>query len=450
MMIRDMVLEVVLIFLLILANGFFSASEISLISARRGRMRHKAETGNEAGRLVYQLQNDPDRFLAAVQIGITLLGSLASAIGGVIAIEFLKPLLEKVPLRGISRSSESLSLLLVVLVITYLILVLGELVPKSLALKHSEKVALWVARPIDLFSRFSSPFIRILTSSNRLVLKALGLKGHAEAPLVSEDEVKMMVREGIEKGVFDQVEQQLIHSVFEFTDTLVKEVMVPRPRIQALQIDSPPSEILKTIQKAGFSRFPIYGKDLDDVRGILYSKDVLRLLAGEKPIILSRLLHPAYFVPETKMISDLMPELLRRRVHMALIVNEYGSVEGLITLEDLIEELIGEIHDEYEPLEAGVERSRDGSLLIEAHLSIHDLQSRYRLPFPESPDFETLAGFMLSQLQRIPQGGESVQYQGWKFTIVDVDRKRITKVKAEMAPSDPSGDDSEKIGPADA
>jgi putative hemolysin len=319
-----------------------------------------------------------------------------------------------------------------------------------LALKHSEKVALWVARPIDLFSRLSSPFIKILTSSNRLVLKALGLKGHAEAPLISEDEVKMMVREGIEKGVFDRVEQQLIHSVFEFTDTSVKEVMVSRPRIQALQIDFPPSVVLKTIQKSGFSRFPVYGRDLDDVRGILYSKDVLRLLAGRKPIVLSGLLHPAYFVPETKMISDLLPELLRRRLHMALIINEYGSVEGLITIEDLIEELVGEIHDEYEPMKEGVERSRDGSLLIEAHLSIHDLQSRYQLPFPESPDFETLAGFMLSELQRIPQGGESVQYQDWKFTIVDVDGKRITKVKAEKVPSNPSGGDAEKIGPADA
>jgi putative hemolysin len=306
-------------------------------------------------------------------------------------------------------------------------------------------VALWVARPVDLFSRISSPFIRILTASNRLVLRALGSKTRLEAPLVSEDEVKMMVREGIEKGVFDQVEQELIHSVFEFTDTSVKEVMVPRPQIRALPIDSPTSETLRMIQEAKFSRFPVYGKDLDDVRGILYTKDVMRLLAGKRPIVLSKLLHPAHFVPETKMISDLLPELLRRRLHMAMVVNEYGSVEGLITIEDLIEELVGEIHDEYEPLEAGVERSRDGSLLIEAHLSIHDLQSRYGLPFPESSEFETLAGFMLSQLQRIPQGGESVHYQSWKFTIADVDGRRITKVKAESAspggPGPPSGED---------
>ncbi|MDH7501052.1 MAG: hemolysin family protein, partial [candidate division NC10 bacterium] len=244
---------------------------------------------------------------------------------------------------------------------------------------------------------------------------------------------------GIEKGVFDQVEQQLIHSVFEFTDTSVKEVMVPRPRIKALPIDSSPSDILAMIQEAGYSRFPIYGKDLDDVRGILYTKDVMRLLAGKKSIVLSQLLHPAHFVPETKMISDLLPELLRRRLHMALVINEYGSVEGLITIEDLIEELVGEIHDEYEPLEAGVERSRDGSLLVDAHLSIHDLRGRYGLPFPESTDFETLAGFMLSQLQRIPQGGESVHYQDWKFTIVNMDGRRITKVKAERFPPGPPG-----------
>jgi putative hemolysin len=323
---------------------------------------------------------------------------------------------------------------LVVLVITYLILVLGELVPKSLALNYSEKVALWVARPIHLFSRISAPFIKILTSSNRLVMKALGLKTHLEAPLISEDEVKMMVREGIEEGVFDQVEQQLIHSVFEFTDTSVKEVMVPRPRIRGLRTDSPSTEILKAILETGFSRFPVYGKDLDDVRGILSSKDVLRLLAEKKPLDISGVLHPAHFVPETKMISNLLPELLRRRLHVAMVVNEYGSVEGLATIEDLIEELVGEIHDEYEPLEAGVERSRNGSLLIDAHISIHDLQTRFGLPFPESSEFETLAGFMLAHLQRIPQGGEVVQYQDWKFTVVNVDGKRISKVKAEKVP----------------
>jgi len=434
MMLRDILLEVLLIFLLILINAFFSASEISLISVRKSLMRHRSEKGDEASKLVYQLQSDPERFLASVQLGITLVGSLASAIGGVIAVEFLKPLLEKVPLQKINASSQFLSLLLVVLVITYLILVLGELVPKSLALNYSEKVAIWVARPILLFSRVSAPFIKILTSSNRLVMKALGLKTHLEAPLISEDEVKMMVREGIEEGVFDQAEQQLIHSVFEFTDTSVKEVMVPRPRIRGLRTDSPPAEILKAIVETGFSRFPVYGKDLDDVRGILYSKDVLRLLAEKKPLDISGILHLAHFVPETKMISNLLPELLRRRLHVAMVVNEYGSVEGLATIEDLIEELVGEIHDEYEPLEAGVERSRNGSLLIDAHLSIHDLQTRFGLPFPESSEFETLAGFMLAHLQRIPQGGEVVQYQDWKFTVVNVDGKRVSKVKAERVP----------------
>jgi putative hemolysin len=438
MAIRDLLLEVLFIFLLILVNGFFSASEVSLISIRKSLMRHRAEEGDEASRLVYQLQSDPERFLASVQIGITLVGSLASAIAGALAIEFLKPLLEKIPLGKVSASSQFLSLLLVVLVITYLILVLGELVPKSLALNYSEKVALWVARPIQLFSQISSPFIKILTFSNRLVMKALGLRTRLEAPLVSEEEVKMMVREGIEEGVFDQVEQQLIHSVFEFTDTSVKEIMVPRPQIRSLRTDSSSAEILKAILETGFSRFPVYGKDLDDVRGILYSKDVLRLLAEQKPLDISKVLHAAHFVPETKMISNLLPELLRRRLHVAMVVNEYGAVEGMVTTEDIIEELVGEIHDEYEPLEAGVERSRDGSLLIDAHLSIHDLQSRYGLPFPESSEFETLAGFMLARLQRIPQGGEAVQHQDWKFTIVHVDGKRITKVKAEKAAPRPA------------
>jgi putative hemolysin len=442
---KDLALETLLIFLLILANGFFSASEISLVSARRSKLKQRAEEGDEKGKLVCQLQSDPDRYLAAVQLAITLFGSLASATGGAIAIEFLKPALERLPFAAIGSSSQTLSLVLVVLVITYLSLVFGELVPKSLALRDPERIALWVSRPIHFFTRLSSPIIRILTASSRLVLRSLGLSSLASAPLVSEEEVKLMIREGRERGVFDQVEQELIHSVFEFTDTSVKEVMVPRPRIRALPQDSSPSEVLRAFQETGFSRFPIYGRDLDDVRGVIYAKDVLRLLAANKPIILSQLLRPAHFVPETMMISALLPELLRRRLHMAMIVNEYGSVEGLITIEDLIEELVGEIHDEYEPLEAGVERSRDGSLLIDAHLSIHDLQSRYELSFPESPEFETLAGFMLSELQRIPQGGESIRYGDWKFTVVDVEGRRISKVKAERISPPPA--ETEKGNP---
>ncbi|MEK6681476.1 MAG: hemolysin family protein [Nitrospirota bacterium] len=425
-------LDIFLILILILLNGFFSAAEFAIISTRRSRIKQLAEEGNKGALRVHKLRNEPERFLATIQVGITVVGALAGAVGGAAAIEIIKPLLQQAPFPFISRASEPIAIGIVVVIISYLTLIFGELVPKSLGLRYPERIAFFTAGAIDLLSRASSYLIKFLTFTTNIVMRPFGREKVLE-PFVSEEEVKLIIREGRERGVFDQTEQELIHSIFEFTDTSVKDVMVPRPKIISIPISISAKEIFYVVSENRFSRYPVYRKNLDDIVGILNVKDLLEALKDEEEIRVSDILRPIYFVPETKKVSQLLKELQKRKMQMAIVLDEYGNVEGLITMEDLLEEIVGEIEDEYGAQESPVEKLENGSLVIDASLSIRDLRDQHSLPFPESEGYETLAGFMLHQLQRIPKGGEIIQHGDYKFTIVDMAERRIAKVKVERA-----------------
>jgi putative hemolysin len=292
-------------------------------------------------------------------------------------------------------------------------------------------LALWASGPLERMGKATAPLVKLLIVSNRFILHLLGQKGAVERTFVSEEEVKHMLQEGRAQGVFDQTEQELIHSVFEFTEASVKEVMIPRPRIQAIDVDMPVDQVLAHIVETGKSRYPVYRSSLDEVLGILYDKDLFRLLAEKKPIVLAQVLRPAFFAPDTAQVSRLLKTMQRRRMPMALVVNEYGGLEGLVTIEDLIEEIVGEIEDESDREAQAVRRLRDGSYIVDASISIHDLADQHHLVFPESAEYETLAGFVLAQLQRLPRGGEIVQFEGWRLTIVDMDGRRIARLKIE-------------------
>lgn len=426
--------RIFLVLFLILVNGFFSAAEIAIIAARKSKIRELSEQGNKKANIVKLLQGDADRFLATVQISITLVGSAASAIGGITAVQFIQPWLERFVSPAFQRMSEILSVGFVVVIVSYLSLILGELVPKSLALRYPEGIALFAARPLEIVSKTFAPFIRILTATSQLLLRPFGQKVE-EGTFASEEEIKLMLKEGREKGVFDQTEQEMIHSVFEFNDISVKEVMVPRPNIHALKIDTPVQEVLNYMTENMFSRYPVYKTNINDTCGILVFKDLMGPLARQEKIQIEEILHPACFVPETMKVSHLLKELQRRRLQMAIVVNEYGSVEGLVTIEDLVEEIVGEIQDEYDTEERPVERLKDGSLVIDASLSVRDLRNDYGLPIPESAEYETAGGFVLSQLQYMPRGGEIIRYSEYKFTIVDMDGRRIAKLKVERKPA---------------
>lgn len=424
--------EILLILALILANGFFASAEIAMIATRKSRIDALLEKGVRAAAAVARLKNDPDRFLATVQIGVTVVSTFASAIGGATAIGFLKPRIEELPFPFAARWAEAIAIALVVVPIAYLSLVLGELVPKSLALRFSERIACLVARPIEILAQISSFFVKLLTASSNAVLWLFGGKDAGGASFISVDEVKSLVREGAAKGIFNETEKELIHSVFEFTDTPVKAVMLPRTEVHAIEVHATLAEVAKSFVESGFSRIPVYENDLDNVIGILYNKDVFKALQAKSDFRIREHLHPAYFVPSTLPISELLKQLQRRHLAIALVVNEYGEVEGLATLEDLLEEIVGEIRDEYDREERGpVERLPDGSMVIRGSALLKDLKSDYHLPFEESPDYHTLAGFVLAQLQTIPRGGERVEHNGYRLTIVDMEGRRIVKVKLE-------------------
>ncbi|MBI5326682.1 MAG: HlyC/CorC family transporter [Deltaproteobacteria bacterium] len=424
-------LEAIAILLLIFANGFFSGSEIAIISAKKSKMEELVKKGVRSAGIVNSLKDDPDRLLATIQIGITIIGSLASVIGGVAAIEVLKPLFMSIQIDAVQKLAEPISVGIVVVAISYATLIFGELIPKSLALRYAEEIALISARPIDFLSRTASWFVKLLTMSTNLVLKIFGAKGLKEGAFISEEEIKYFIKEGREKGIFEETEEALIHGVFEFADTTVKDIMIPKHKFNAIDIDTSPEHVLKFIVESGFSRYPVYSNNVENIIGILYNKDVFKVMEEQKTLILRELIRPPYFVPDTVMISRLLRELQRKRVHMAVVVNEHGEVDGLITIEDILEEIVGEIEDEYDIEKGGlVERLKNGTMIIDASAQLRDMTD-IGLPFEGTEEFHTLAGFMLSKLQRIPKGGEFVTHKGYRFTVVDVEGRRIIKVKVE-------------------
>jgi len=426
----DLFTKIVLIGILILMNGYLAGTEIAVVTARKSQVKQMADAGNKSARIFLRLKEEPDRFLATIQIGITVIGALASAIGGATAIEVIKPALQKIPIPGISAASDSLAIGLVVAVITYFSLIFGELIPKSIALAHPLNVGLWTARSVDMLSRASAFLVKILTFSTAIVLAPVGGRPFTERAYVTEEEVKSLIKEGGKHGVFEPTEEKILQSVFEFTDMSAREVMVPDTRMTAIQIDQTPKEILALIETEQFSRYPVFGKSLNDIRGVLYARDFLTSLAKTGQVDIRKILKSPIFIPETMKISLLLKEMQKKGIHMALVVDEYGGISGLVTIEDLMEEIVGEIRDEYD-VENPVMRLADGTLLIDASISLRDLKEDYNLQFPDSPEYETLGGFLMAMLQKIPQSGETVILEDKRISVMEMVGKRIAKVKLE-------------------
>ena len=422
--------EILFIALLIFINGYLSGTEIAVVTARKSRIKEMVAQGNKRAKVFLKLKEEPDRFLATIQIGITGVGVLASAVGGAAAVKVVKPILQTVPLTIISLGAEPIAIGIVVVTITYFTVIFGELVPKSIALMHPVTVGLWTARTIDAFSRINSIFVKVLTVSTAVFLKPFGGKPYTERTYVTEEEVKMLIKEGGKHGVFEPTEEKILQSVFEFTDMSVKEVMVPDTRMVAIPIDMPIPQAVSLIEEEQFSRYPVYSKEINDIRGILYAKDFLTTLAKAGQVDLRKMIKPPFFIPETMKISLLLREMQKKRIHMALVVDEHGGVAGLVTIEDLIEEIVGEIRDEYD-IESPVIHLSDGTMLIDASINLRDLKEDYHVELPESPEYETLGGFLMTMLQKIPQKGDVVVVERRKISIVEMLGKRISKAKLE-------------------
>ncbi|OHE56552.1 MAG: hypothetical protein A2027_00960 [Thermodesulfovibrio sp. RBG_19FT_COMBO_41_18] len=422
--------ETLLIIIFIFLNAVFAAAEIAVVTLRRTRIKQLVDAGNKRAIVLDKLREHPNRFLATVQIGITLVAVLASAIGGATLVKVIKPILMNIPIPFISASSEAISIIIVAAIITYFFIVFGELIPKSIALSNPEAVGLMIAPVIEKFSKIAMPFVQVLRISTNILLKPFGKRAFSERGYISEEEIKLLLEEGRERGIFEAEEKELIHSIFEFTDMSAKEVMVPSTQMATISLGMSPEDIKTIIAEEQFSRYPVIGKDLNDIRGILHARDFLAALAKGGSDI-RKLIKPPFFIPDTLKISILLREMQRKRTHMALVIDEYGGVSGLVTMEDLLEEIVGEIRDEYD-VESPVIQISDGTFRMDASISIRDLKEDYEIEIPESTEYETLSGFLLTTLQRIPKIGDVVETEGKKITVLEMVGQRIAKIKLEI------------------
>lgn len=435
--------ELLIIGVLILANGFFSCAELAVISARRSHIAALAAEGNRQAKLVEEIHKEPHRFLATVQIGVTVVGSLASAVGGSAAVQYIKPLLQSIPF--LRQAAEPLAIGLVVVVISYLFLVFGELAPKTIGLKYADRLAPVLSRPIHILSLVTGVAVRFLTFSNRAVLALFGITPQKGQAFVTREEVQQVLSEGSEAGALTETEHRYIENVFEFSHTLVREVMVPRTRIVALNLDVGREEIIRTVQENMYTRYPVYRGDLDHVVGFIHTKDLL-LGKLEKGVDfdITKIIRNPLFVPEGKKVSSLLKEMQRKRIQMALVVDEYGILSGLATTEDLLEELVGEIEDEHDVGEVRrFQKLPDGSLLVDALIPVNDLEKLLQVELGDFLPYDTLAGLILDRLGRFPEKGEVIEWQDFLLTCEEVTKTAILSVKitplAKGAASPPEG-----------
>lgn len=427
--------EIIIIFVLMLANAFFAASEIAIVSARRGRLQQQADAGRRAAKQALDLAEHSDRFLSTVQIGITLIGTFASAFGGAEIAHELAAWLQTFPL--LAPYASTLGLVIVVILITYFSLVIGELAPKRLALRHAERIAMIVAPVMNAIARIGRPFVVLLTVSTNVVLRLLG-QGRATQQTVTEEDVIYLAREATTSGEVEPAEAQLISRVFQFTDRVVRAVMTPRTEIVALDVETPFQAAAQVFIDSGYSRLPVYQETLDAVVGIVYAKDMLRAQTLAESPGLRDLAHPAIFVPEHQHIDDLLAVFRREGGHLALVVDEYGQITGLLTLEDVLEELVGEIQDEYDVPEApSIVRREDGSWLVdgrEAYETVRDKVGLPAAPPEERGLYTSLAGLVLARLGHIPTVGETVRVGHFVFEVVDMDGRRIDRILIRPQP----------------
>ena len=429
----EILLEVSLILALILLNGFFAAAEIAVVSARRGRLQVLAAEGHPGAQRVLALQHDPSRFLSTVQIGITLVGALASAIGGASVVRFLEPRLAALPLPWSAAYVEAVALLLVVAVISYLSLVVGELVPKKLALRRAVALAITLSAPLDWLSRLAHPLVWILTRSSDLILRLvielsdLLFPTEEEEELgVTDEEILAMLREGVATGAFHPSEQALVQGIFRFADRRVQEVMRPRADITAVEANTPVAQVLDLARRKGYSRYPVYEGDLDHIVGLVHVKDLLSDDDLQRPI--REVAREPLLVPDSLRLIELLRQFQRAGTHLAIVLDEYGGTAGLVTLEDLLEEIVGDIEDEHPHPVPGPRRRSDGILIVPGTLPVHDLAQTLGLAVPEHPPYDTVAGLILYLLGHIPQPGEEVIYEGYRFVVQEMEARRIRQV----------------------
>ncbi|KKG13017.1 hemolysin family protein [Methanosarcina sp. 2.H.A.1B.4] len=430
--------EIIIVLVLIVLNGIFSLSEFALVSAKKTRLRQRAEEGDTRAASALKLANDPTPFLSTIQIGITLVGIFAGAFGGATIAEELASYLQEIP--ALVPYSDALSIALVVLVITYLTLIFGELVPKRLALNNAEAIASHVAKPMFFLSFIAKPLVFILSHSTETVLRLMRFR-KTTGPPITEEEIKIMLEEGTKAGVFERAELSMIKGVFDIGDRRVESLMTHRTDIVALDLDDPVGENLRKMIESGRSSFPAYERDLDDVVGMVSVKDILAKLVESGTVNIRASVTKPLFIPEAITVLKLLESFKETGVHVALITDEYGSIQGIITLHDILEAIVGDVHTLGEPVETQVMAREDGSWLIDGDTSIEKLKEVLSVDsFPGEKEgyYRTIAGLIMFILQRIPKTGDHIELRGLRYEVVDMDGNRIDKVLATRVPENPT------------
>jgi putative hemolysin len=422
-------IEIFVLVVLILANALFAMSEIAVVSARKTRLQQQAQEGNKRAQVALELANAPNQFLATIQLGITLVGIMAGAFGGATIAEELAGVLEQVPF--LAPYSEVIGVGIVVLTITYFSLVIGELIPKRLGLNNAERVAARLAPFMRTLSRLASPLVRLLSLSTDLAMRLLRVRPKQETP-VSEEEIKLLLQQGTRAGAFEPAEQEMVEHVFRLGDAKVKALMTPRPEVVWLDLDGPAEDARRVVATRGHSRFPVARGELDHVLGVVYVKDLLAEGLDGQPFDLEANLRPALYLPETVTALEAMEQLRMNHTDAALVIDEYGGFEGLLTVEDILEAIIGDIVAPGELVEPEAVQREDGSWLLDGTLPIDevkDLLGVDSLPH-EGSQYQTLGGFVMLCLGRIPSAGDHFSCCDWRFEVVDMDRLRVDKVLA--------------------
>jgi putative hemolysin len=429
---KDLFSEILILILLIILNAFFAASEIAMISLSDNKIKSMAESGHKKAILLQNLLSEPSRFLATIQIGITLAGFLASAFA---AESFAGRMAQVLYNFGVPLSQsvlESISVIIITLLLSYFTLVVGELVPKRVAMKKSEPIAMFAVTPLIILLKVSAPFVKLLTLSTNLLVRLFGVDPNDNKEEVTEEEIRMMVDVGKENGTIQEAEKRMINNIFEFDNKTVSDIMTHRNHVAGIPISLPLKEVANLVNIEKYTRFPVFEDNLDNIVGILHVKDLLQFIETNtmSNVELKDIIRTPYFVPESKRTDQLLKELQKKKVHIAVAIDEYGGTAGIVTIEDLLEEIVGNIFDEYDEEEKDFEKLDENTFMINGILSLRDVEDILDVELPIE-DYDTLSGFIIGQLGRIPEEGEQwvVEFDGIVFKVEEVDEKRISKVK---------------------
>jgi len=427
--------ELVVIILLTLLEGFFVAGEIALVSIRRSRVEQLVDEGRPGARRVRRLLDEPGRFLAVSQLGLTVIGFFASAYAAVSLVSYLADALRSLGMD--SGTADGLALVIVTVTLALFTIVFAELVPKTLALANAERFAIALSLPIEFLARALSPLIRLLTGITSAIAGIFGARATAEAQITAE-ELRLIVERGGEQGVLEAEEEQMINAVIELGSRRVHEVMIPRIDIAAMPVTATFDEAISTFVEEGHSRVPVYEETVDEVVGILYAKDLLPFLrsaSGPRPELRTLLRSPVY-IPESMTVDDLLHEFQRRKVHIAIVLDEYGGTAGLVTIEDLLEEIVGEIQDEYDTEEPMVVRLSDEEARVDGRASIDELSELFdsNIEFEDEDEYDTVGGLIYHRIGGIPSPGDRVELDGLTLTVESTDGRRVGKVLVVRTP----------------